>query len=286
MPSVPWIRLYQNWPRHRKTIALRKALGTAEPILCLWLWAAENAPSGDLEGMTTDDIEDASGWHGKRGKAAMAMIEAGFIDLDPNTGAMRLHNWAARAGAGVANLVKRRERACERMRHVRANKMRTDCEPGAHVAETLSLSPDLGTSESLPDLSAIPDPDRARSNVDAKIRPRTVHDLLHCMRVAVQREQPQVGQWNPDHWGPKDARVFLEGFEDIEAALETIEKRIDIFAKDKAMAPWTPGVFAKHYNTIGQPKPPREDHQGERLARVGHGRAEDYRHVAVGEQKL
>jgi hypothetical protein len=58
MPSVPWIRLYQGWQRHRKTMALPKLLGTVEPILGLWLWAAENAPDGVLSGLSDD--EDAA----------------------------------------------------------------------------------------------------------------------------------------------------------------------------------------------------------------------------------
>jgi hypothetical protein len=69
---------------------------------------------------------------------------------------------------------------------------------------------------------------KSRSEVDARIRPRNATDLIRCLRVAVQREQPQVGLWNPDQWGPRDARLFLEGFEDVEAALADIEKRIDI----------------------------------------------------------
>ena len=166
MPTVPWIRLYQNWPRHRKTISLRKALGTAEPILCLWLWAAENAPNGDLEGMTTDDIETASDWHGKRGKAAMAMIEVGLIDVVPETGGMKLHNWEERAGRGVASLLKGRERARNVMRNVRANVSRNKNGNGQHNnSKTLLLSSDLdlGLSGSSP-LSAS-DPERSNVNV-------------------------------------------------------------------------------------------------------------------------
>jgi hypothetical protein len=182
--TVPWIRLYQNWPRHRKTKALRKALGTAEPILCLWLWAAENAPDGDLFGMDADDIEDAAEWKGKRGKAFEAMVEVQFIDVD-ESGTAHLHNWVSRAGAGVANLERRRERARERMRDVRANRTRTEreraCEQdanavSANIAETLSLSldPDLGTYGS-GSVSAIPD----QSNQRAK----SAYDWLSCFNA-------------------------------------------------------------------------------------------------------
>ena len=46
-------------------------------------------------------------------------------------------------------------------------------------------------------------------------------------------------------------REFLVGFEDLEAALETIEKRIDLFAADASMRPWTVAKFAKAFNGIG-----------------------------------
>lgn len=90
----------------------------------------------------------------------------------------------------------------------------------------------------------------------AKIRPRTAHDLEHCLRVAIQREQPQNGIWNPGgSFAAKEAREFLDGFgDDLESALETIEARIELFAKDATMSPWTIAKFAKAYNGIGQPK--------------------------------
>jgi hypothetical protein len=96
----------------------------------------------------------------------------------------------------------------------------------------------------------------------APTRPRTAHDLIHLLKIAVEREQPTRGFWNPGQWGPKDAQEFLAGFgEDLEAALETIEARIVLFAKDADMRPWTVKKFAANYNAIGQPKSPRGSRQ-------------------------
>jgi hypothetical protein len=88
-----------------------------------------------------------------------------------------------------------------------------------------------------------------------RIRPRNANDLEHCLRVAVQASQKII--WSPgDSFHAKEARVFLEGFgADLEAALPTIEARIELFAKDKAMSPWTVEKFAKLFNGIGQAKP-------------------------------
>jgi hypothetical protein len=172
-------------------MALRKVLGTAEPILCLWLWAAENAPDGDLGEMTSDSIEEASGWHGKRGKAVMAMIEVGYIDVIPD-GGMRLHNWVERAGRGVSSLIRTRERQRELMRNRRAN---VSANGADNNSETLSLSLDLGTSGSSSLSASDPDPERAHSNVNAK----SADDWLSYFRQKYwEAKGRQYGQGSAD----------------------------------------------------------------------------------------
>ena len=53
----------------------------------------------------------------------------------------------------------------------------------------------------------------ARVATGGPIRPRTAHDLEHCLRVAIEREQPKNGPWNPGgSFAAKEAREFLEGF--------------------------------------------------------------------------
>ena len=98
----------------------------------------------------------------------------------------------------------------------------------------------------------------APPNVEAKpaeqLRPRTAHHLKLLLRIAIEREQPQNGPWNPGgSFADKEAREFLEGFPDLESALGTIEQRIALFAKDPTMTPWTVAKFAKAYNGIGSP---------------------------------
>jgi len=118
--SVPWIRLYTSWPRHRKTMALRRMLGTAEPILALWCWAAENAPDGNLGRMTPDEIEFAAEWRGERSKCFDAMLAVGYVDISAN-GEHVLHEWTDGSGAGVAAYLRRTEKQRDLMRKVRAN---------------------------------------------------------------------------------------------------------------------------------------------------------------------
>jgi hypothetical protein len=242
MPTVPWIRLYHNWPRHRKTMALRRLLGTAEPILCLWLWAAENAPDGYLGAMSQDDLESAAEWRGERGKAASALMESGFIDINGN-GTMTLHNWEARTGAGVSNLLKTRERQRELMRNKRAN---VSANSDAKNSETLLLSSGSeknGSGESKSKSEC--------ANVSANNF--TASRLIHRIKVAVER-QPNAKVWAAEPMAPKNADEFLRSLGDVEKALPDIEKRIDLFAADPDMQPWTVRKFCEKYNGIGLAK--------------------------------
>ena len=90
---------------------LRSLLGTAEPILWLWCWAAENATNGDLSGFSVAEIEDAAGWKGTEGKAFKALCDAGFIDVsdDVSHNKMTLHEWQDTAGAKISAYLRRKE---------------------------------------------------------------------------------------------------------------------------------------------------------------------------------
>lgn len=89
--------------------------------------------------------------------------------------------------------------------------------------------------------------------IPTKIRPSNANDLIHCMRVAIQREQPQNGPWSPGgHFAHSNADAFLRNLGDVEAAVPTIEERIELFAKDPAMVPWDVDKFVKAFNGIGK----------------------------------
>lgn len=88
----------------------------------------------------------------------------------------------------------------------------------------------------------------------SKIRPDNSVNLETCMRVAIQREQPQAGMWIPGRFSHKDADKLLSDLGDIEAALPELERKIELFAKDPDMQPWTMAKFVDKYNSIGLPK--------------------------------
>jgi hypothetical protein len=131
MPQVPWIRLYVSFFTHRKTMRMRRELGTIEPILRLWVWAAENAQDGCLFGVSDEDLEEAMGWRGKRGKAIGCARECGFIDGDI------LHGWEEKTGAGIESLTRTRKLTSDRQQRYRvkhgnalpnANETRPQCD--------------------------------------------------------------------------------------------------------------------------------------------------------------
>ena len=79
---------------HHKTKKLHKRLGGAGcwALVCLFLYTARNKPSGDLSGMTDEDIELAANWVGDDGALVEALTQVRFLDGGPNE--RFVHDWA------------------------------------------------------------------------------------------------------------------------------------------------------------------------------------------------
>lgn len=103
------IRVLTTFPRHPKTIKLKRLLGTWEPIITLWLWCAENRPTGDLSGLEPDDLAIAAGWNDDPKSLIDALLNVRFIETT-NNGAYCLHGWEEH-NAYAANAEKRSESA-------------------------------------------------------------------------------------------------------------------------------------------------------------------------------
>jgi len=139
MATVPWIRFYTSFPRHRKTVMLKRELGTYEPIVNLWCWAADNAQDGNLAGFTVDELEDFAGWKGRKGAAINALLSSGF--LDENDGCFRLHDWMEGTGAGIESLMKTRNRQRDIMKQKRNVSANTNTHSDAKASQIpLTLS--------------------------------------------------------------------------------------------------------------------------------------------------
>jgi len=87
------IRLSVGFWRHPKTVKLQRRLGleAVRSLQILWLWAAENRPSGDLSGMDEEDLAIAADWLGETEKLVGALSSIGF--LDGESGSYSLHGW-------------------------------------------------------------------------------------------------------------------------------------------------------------------------------------------------
>ena len=102
------VRIATGLRHHRKTKRLRRALGAEGcwSLVCLFLWAGEQRWSGDLSGLTDDDIEDEADWRGEPGALVAALIELRF--LTGSSGHRKIHEWeehnpyAAAKGARIA----------------------------------------------------------------------------------------------------------------------------------------------------------------------------------------
>lgn len=87
------IRLSVGFFDHPKTIKLERQLGHegVVALMRLWLWAAQNRPSGILSGMDEDDIEIAARWNGVQG--AFNAVATALKLLDCFEGMYHIHDW-------------------------------------------------------------------------------------------------------------------------------------------------------------------------------------------------
>ena len=98
-------------PSHPKTKKLIKKAGaeSAWRLICLFLWAAQNKPDGDLSGMIAEDIELAVDWTGEDGAFVGALITSGFLDGSDEEG-YSIHDWSEH-NPWAAGAEKRSEKA-------------------------------------------------------------------------------------------------------------------------------------------------------------------------------
>lgn len=87
------IRLSVGFFDHPKIIKLERQLGLEglTALLRLWLWAAQNRPSGILSGMDEEDIEIAARWKGEP-RAFNGVITCLKL-LDDMGGMFQIHDW-------------------------------------------------------------------------------------------------------------------------------------------------------------------------------------------------
>src|SRR3990172_5298378 len=98
---MAWIEVHQGVFRHRKTLSLGRLLdvhrmSAGGHVICLWLWALDNAPTGDLTGVSPEVIAAGAEWEGDSKTFTEGLVAVGF--LDRNADSLQIHNWYQYAG--------------------------------------------------------------------------------------------------------------------------------------------------------------------------------------------
>lgn len=112
---MPWIESHQELRNHPKTKRLARELKISVAaaighLHCLWWWATDYAPDGDLTEYEDWEIADAAYYEGKNiDKFKDALIFSGFLD-NTEGGRLILHDWNDYAGKNLQQRKKARER--------------------------------------------------------------------------------------------------------------------------------------------------------------------------------
>lgn len=161
---MAWIESHQSLATHRKLYALCAALNISRAeaighLHLLWYWALDNAPDGDLSGISDQTLAEVSGFvdgmslrSGKRFEARChqcgdALRSTGFIEVDTN----RLHDWDDYAGRLVdqrrLSLEQRRLGGQRRMAKLSPDARRMLAEQAANARWNASSSRDTMLAE-------------------------------------------------------------------------------------------------------------------------------------------
>ena len=122
---IPWIQVYSNLPHHPKVSHLADVLGLSSAavnpnavaagiLICLWTWAVQNAPDGDLSNVSPRALADACLWKRSPQKLVEGLQTAGFLESDG-----RLHDWEEYALLYIDREARQREKTRERVRRYR-----------------------------------------------------------------------------------------------------------------------------------------------------------------------
>ena len=114
---MAWIEVHQSLRGHKKLSKLCELLNikceahAVGYLVCLWMWALDNAPDGNLEGISDKIIINASSYNGTKKEIFVnSLIESGFLNEE-----RALHDWFDYAG----RLMEKRQVNAERMRAAR-----------------------------------------------------------------------------------------------------------------------------------------------------------------------
>lgn len=115
---MAWLQVHQTLKDHRKLFDAADALEIPPAhmmglLVSFWMWALDNAPDGNLNGITPRMIARAAQWEGGAEKFTEALKNAGFLDIHED-GTLEIHDWYEYAGKLIDRRVTERERSRSR----------------------------------------------------------------------------------------------------------------------------------------------------------------------------
>ena len=115
---MAWIQVHQTLKDHRKLYDAADELEVTPPhmmglLISFWLWALDNAPTGQLTGITPRMIARAAQYDGQAEKLAGALIRAGWLD-EKEDGDLEIHDWYEYAGKLIDQRKAEKERSQRR----------------------------------------------------------------------------------------------------------------------------------------------------------------------------
>jgi len=142
---MAWIESHQELRHHYKTKRLARELKVTVAaaighLHCLWWWAIDFAPDGDLSKFDDYEIADAIGYEGKDpAKAKAALISSGFLDNNSD-GAITIHDWYDYSGQLGDKRIESRKKERDRKAEYRARK-KAEAEAGRDTGTSPAAVP-------------------------------------------------------------------------------------------------------------------------------------------------
>lgn len=197
---TPWIQIYSNLPEHPKIYQLADTLETGNceavgVVVSLWLWAAKNAPDGDLSRFPVRALGDAVGWRGDTKRLYQSLVACGFIDEDgENT---RLHDWEEYA-VRLMEIIdrKKKKEQCRAKEYRRRKKLETpmEGEPAEQTESALEEDPSEDSDPHTEEQSPCAEYLESSASRDASRDGNMTHHVTH--HATVQLRHAPTGQDN------------------------------------------------------------------------------------------
>lgn len=183
-----WIPSQAGLRTHPKTKRAARALQVPPEHLigqlhCLWWWALEYAPDGDVEDFEAEDLADAAGWTGDAETfvttLTMCGSKGGAGFLERLNGRLTIHDWEENQG----DRFRARIQAAAKKRAQRAAKQGHEAEDVPNVGDTVPVHRDLARANDRPtDQTDKTDKSPAREPQKPVENPSPVDNLVEWAR--------------------------------------------------------------------------------------------------------